>query len=889
MNQEHDALTPPAEKFQPQPAPTRPAMLRWWQSATAWVAAHPTLCFAAALFAVVLAVYHPAWNGGQIWDDDAHITRPGLRSWYGLALIWSDPHATQQYYPLLHSAFWVEEMLWGEAPLGYHLVSILLHALAAVLVARVLRRLAVPGAYLAAAIFALHPVCVESVAWISEQKNTLSAVFYLAAALAYLKFDETRKASSYGMACLWFVLGLASKTVTATLPAALLVIFWWKRGRLSWRRDVLPLVPLLILGAGAGLVTAWVERNVIGAKGADYDLSLAQRCLIAGRAPWFYAWKLFWPVDLLFVYPHWTIDSAQWRQWVFPVASAATLATVWATALYRQWRGLLAGVLFFVGTLMPVLGFCNVYPFRFSFVADHFQYLASLGMIALAAGGAASLLRLWRPWGKAAGWVAALALLTTLAVLTWRQSTMYSEHETFYRRTLAQNPNCYMTCNNLGTLLRERGENVEASKLFSRAAELKPDAPEVLTNCAQSLFERGEQAKGIEYLRAAIAANPSYIPAYLELGTIFIGKGQLDEAAEQFRKVLEIRSDWSAAYYGLGRVYDLRGQRDEAIAEFREALRYRPNNLDAIFGLADCLAKQGHADEAMACLELAVATHPESANAFINLAAELGRRGKIDDAITNFRVALSLQPNSATAHHELGEALLARRRPQEAIDHLRQALAIQPNAIASQDLLAVALTASGHLDEAIALWKQALATQPKVAAMQHHLGVALAQSGHIDEAIVHFRKALDIFPDFAEAHDWLGNTLQSQGKHVEAVKHYRAAHKLQPNNLQAMNNLAWILATSPDAALRKGAEAEAVTLAEQVVKADKGRNLAYFTTLAAAYAENKQFSKAIETVKQAIDLAAAKKDAPLLDELRANLKLYEAGVPYREQPNPPRR
>ncbi len=245
------------------------------------------LYLAALVIAVVLA-YQPAWQGGLIWDDAAHVTKPELRPWQGLYRIWFELGATQQYYPLLHSAFWVEQRLWGDATLGYHLVNILLHAAAAVMVALVLRRLRVPGAFLAAAVFALHPVHVESVAWITEQKNTLSAVFYLAAMLVYLRFDQTRKAAWYGGALGLFVLGLLSKTTAATLPADLLVIFWWQRGKLSWRRDVGPLLPFFVLGAATGVFTAWVERKLIGADGADFAFSIVERCLIAGRAIWFY-------------------------------------------------------------------------------------------------------------------------------------------------------------------------------------------------------------------------------------------------------------------------------------------------------------------------------------------------------------------------------------------------------------------------------------------------------------------------------------------------------------------------------------------------------------------------------------------------------------------------
>ena len=236
------------------------------------------------LVAATLLAYQPAWSGKPIWDDDQHMTPSRLRSMTGLSRIWMQPGATQQYYPLTYSAFWMENKLWGNSTLGYHLVNILLHAASALLVVRILQKLEVPGAWLAAGIFALHPVQVESVAWISELKNTLSGVFYLGSALAYLKFDRTRNRKLFAAALGLFILGLLSKTVIATLPAAWLLIFWWKRGRLFWKQDVLPLAPFFLTGIGTGLFTAWFEQKVLHAEGQAYDFSFIERILIAGRA-----------------------------------------------------------------------------------------------------------------------------------------------------------------------------------------------------------------------------------------------------------------------------------------------------------------------------------------------------------------------------------------------------------------------------------------------------------------------------------------------------------------------------------------------------------------------------------------------------------------------------
>ena len=266
-----------------------------------------------------------------------------------------------------------------------------LHAAAAFLVMLIMRRLGLPGALLAALVFALHPVCVESVAWISEQKNTLSTVFYFSAALLYLHFDRTRRGSHYFLASALFVMALLTQTVTATLPAALLVVFWWQRGRLDWKRDVRPLLPWFALGAAAGLLTAWVERKFVGAEGTDFALTLVERFLVAGRAVWFYLGKLVWPANLMFFYPRWRVDSAEWWQYLYPLAALAALAGCACWPAKR--RGPLAGALIFAGTLFPALGFFNAYPFIYSYVADHFQYIASLGIIVPVAAGLASAVR----------------------------------------------------------------------------------------------------------------------------------------------------------------------------------------------------------------------------------------------------------------------------------------------------------------------------------------------------------------------------------------------------------------------------------------------------------------------------------------------------------------
>ena len=617
------------------------------------------LLFVVALSITVLIVYQPVWNGGFLWDDAAHVTRPDLRSWQGLWSIWSAPGATQQYYPLTHTFFWLQHRLWGDAPLGYHLVNLGLHAAAASMAGLILYRLGIPGAFLAAAIFALHPVHVESVAWISEIKNTLSTVLYLGAAIAWLRYRQKANAGAYALALGLFVLALCTKTVTATLPAALLVIEWWQRGRLSWRRDVVPLIPFVILGIAAGLATVWVERSLVGAEGPAFDLTPIERGLIAGRALWFYAGKLLWPVNLVFSYPRWNVSQASWWQYLYPAAAIAIFAFAWSVR--HRWRGPLAGGLYFAGTLLPALGFFNVYPFLFSFVADHFQYLASLGLITLAAAGLVRLLERRRLWGRPAANAICLAVLSTLAVLTWRQSHVYADVESLYRATIDGNPESWMAHNNLAGVLIARGAIDEAVAHVETALALKPDYAEARNNLGLALAARGRTDEALEQYRKALALQPAYAEAHNNLGLLLARRGQFDQAIAHFRRALETDPNLAGAHYNLAEALTARQQTDEAAAHLRMALALAPEHAEAHNSLGVILAEQGKLDEARDQFLKAVELKPRYAEARNNLGIVLARSGRLDEAIANFRRALQDDPASTEIRNNLRAALASRK------------------------------------------------------------------------------------------------------------------------------------------------------------------------------------------------------------------------------------
>ena len=588
----------------------------------------PTWLVYALLLLVTLIAYAPLFMsaGGWLWDDDGHVTKSALQTADGLRRIWFDVGATQQYYPVVHSAFWLESHLFGtDNPIPYHAVSVFLHATSAFLLFLILRTIAVPGAIAAAMIFALHPVHVESVAWTSELKNTLSCVFFLGAALAYLRFDETRTTRSFVLSLLLCVLALLSKSVTATLPVALLVIVWWRRGTVEWRRDVLPLVPMVVAGVAAGLATVWFERTLIGAEGAEFDFTFIERALIAGRALWFYAFSLVVPSGLSFNYPRWHVSQAIWWQYLFPIGVVAVLGLLWRFRL----RGIFAGALVFCVVLGPALGFVNVYPFRFSFVADHFQYHASAGLIALLGAGLARLGA--RARSRAAAIVQGAPVVLLLVLLTMSTAARYVDAPTLYQATIRTNPASWLAHNNLAALyVTGPSPNLPAAVTHAREAlRLKPDYAEARFNLAIALDDQGDATGAILEYRRLLA----------ELG-----------------QSADFRTRRASINARLGLALARTGRPVEALPYFREATRLNPADAMAFVNLGGALLEQGQTQEAQQALEQAVRLDPSLADAHYNLGAAYLLGGRPVDAVRALEAAVRLRPDDRQSLAALARA-----------------------------------------------------------------------------------------------------------------------------------------------------------------------------------------------------------------------------------------
>jgi Tfp pilus assembly protein PilF len=617
------AVAAPIRGEIPKPAALTPVALR--VPSARWLSG-------AALVLLTLVAYFPLIRAGFIWDDDYYVFKNVLlRSADGLWEIWAHPFhpRTPQYYPLTFTTFWIEYHLWGVRPLGYHVVNVALHALNALVLWRLLRKLQVPGAYLAAAVFALHPINVESVAWVSERKNVFSGLLFLLALTAYLRWLGLTTISNsdtgehlphrasrwwYSLALALFVLSLLAKTVTSSLPAVILLILYWKRGRVAWR-DVAPLSPFFAFGISLGALTSWLEQYVVGADGPDWQFSLLQRFLIAGRAVWFYSQKLLWPDNLAFIYPRWNINPHNLSLYAYAAAAIALPVFLW---LFRErlGRGPLVAVLFFGGCLFPALGFANLYPMRFSFVADHFQYLAGIGLIVLAVGSGAWLLRHFAPNQPRLGKIIGAGLLTMLLVTTFLRTGVFRSGKLLWTDTIAKNPQAWIAYNNLAIILMREGDYDGARQALDSVVAIQPDyiyarlnrvVLDLLVNQnpAHAATQNTDQA--IDEARRALAdvatdqtllGRTERSTAWKLLGTLQFNQGNDPAAEDALRHLLALEPDDINARRDLARVLEHLQDRLGALAQWAQIIGADSSNAQAHAHTALLLAQIGRTSDA---------------------------------------------------------------------------------------------------------------------------------------------------------------------------------------------------------------------------------------------------------------------------------------------------
>ena len=639
--------------------------------------------WALLLITFVFIAYAQVFRADFIWDDESHLTRnPCVIGPLGLKEIWTTAQAV--YYPLVLTTFWTLHKFVGLNPFPYHLLNILFHAVSAVLLWRILQLLTIRGAWLGAALWALHPVMVQSVAWITELKNTQSCLFYLFAILWFLKWENRRKGAAFHLerftggrslgpfilSLFFFILATLSKPSVVMLPLVLALCIWWTQGKIHWR-DMWGLTPFALVSGLAAAWTIWEQKFHAHAIGPDWAQTFPERLIIAGKAIWFYLGKLMWPQPLIFIYPRWDVDSSQVAAYLPLLAAIAGLVALWF--IHAKWgRALFFAAAYYVVSLFPVLGFFSVFFFRYSFVSDHFQYLASMGPLALAGAVIATVIgRLFETppelpsdrdalkhlannfassRGKGVFSISLCGvLLVSLGFLTWRQTEEYHNLFDLYTATLKKNPGCWMAHYNLGIVLSKQAEADQAIDHYRRAVALRPDYAEAHYNLGRLLVEQGQLDDAIAHYERAAAINPADAEAQNNLGVTLFGIGRTDDAIARYHTALEIRPDYAEASCNLASALIAKGDLDGAIAQYGACLIAKPDQEEARYNLASALLRRGRNDEAIIQFQEVLQMHPQNADAHANLGNAWLANGRMREAMAEYAKALQISPENMAA------------------------------------------------------------------------------------------------------------------------------------------------------------------------------------------------------------------------------------------------
>lgn len=622
---------------------------------------------AAFIVLIVLVVYLPAMRAGFIWDDDLFLTEnPLIKADDGLYRFWFTTEPPD-YFPLVSSVLWVEWRLWGMDATGYHLLNIVLHAISSVLIWLVLQRLKIPGAWLAALIFAVHPVNVESVAWITERKNTQPMVFYLLSLLSYFQFERDGGRRWYFAALFSFLLALLSKTSIVMLPFVLLVCAWWQRGRIE-QKDVVRAIPFFVLAGVLGLVTVWYQYNVAIGDDVFRTTGFLPRLAGAGWAVWFYVYKVIIPHKLTFMYPLWQIDGASIVSYLPVLLLVACLGVCWR---YRKgWgRAPFFGLGYFVVTLFPVLGFFDINFMRYTLVTDHWQYTSIIGIIALVVAMGIRAQENWHAHFRKFGAVGSTAIVGLFCVLTWSQCHIYKDVEALWRDTVSKNPKAWMAHNNLGTALLAKERFEEAAFHSSEALRMNPGHAKIHCALGAALAGMGRFEEAVRHFSEGLELNPNMAAAHSDLGRALSALGRDDEAIEHFHQALQLDSGSAEAHMGFGIAMARKGKLDKAMEHFSQAVRLDPGFAGAHYSLGLALLGKGRMAEAIPCFSQAVDIAPHFAEAHYNLGAVLASLGRLDEAIGHFSEAVRIRPDFKVAKRSLNRALEEIRNKEKGQNH----------------------------------------------------------------------------------------------------------------------------------------------------------------------------------------------------------------------------
>ena len=822
------------------------------------------VCICVFLALAVLAVFGQTARFRFVnWDDDRYVY-DNARVTSGLSMqgvAWALTHATCNFYhPLTMISLMLDYQFHKLNAGGYHLTNVLFHAASTVLLFLILRRMtgALWRSAFVAAVFGIHPLRVESVAWVSERKDVLATFFFMLTLGAYARYARNPNSlGRYLTVAGFFGLGLLCKPTAVALPFVLLLLDYWPLNRFAApmpacstgtpiaqpgcfgipRRLILEKIPLVALAAVACVAAYFAQGKAVV---SIAKIPMAWRIGNVFISCVVYLRQMVWPTGLAIYYPYPEKSDLLWEAALCFVLLAGICGGV--LALWRKHPWLLAGWFWYLGMLAPVIGIVAVNP---SAHGDRNTYLPQIGLCVLLAWAAEDWSAGWKSWRPALGglmvvFIGALMVCGRNQVLYWKDS------ETLWKRALACTFSNSAAHNNLGQALYQKGELEEAIRQYKQALEINPAYKDAQNNLGVALFAKGDLEEAIAQYRKALEINPDDAGSLSNLGLAFLKKGDLDEAITQYRKVLKINPNLAEARSNLGLALFRKGDQEQAIAQYREVLKIRPDDAGAYNNLGLALVKEGQLDEAIAQYRKALEIKPDYAEIHGNLGDALARKGNLEDGIAQFQKAVALQPDLAEARDNLGKALLRK----------------------------------GDFGGAMACLEKTTAPSPDPLARWNNLGNELLQKQDWDEAIVCYQQAIKINPRSADTFPYLGMAFFKKGEIKEAMGCWQQALEINSNQVYVLNNLAWLLATTPEASLRDGAKA--VALAAQANQLSGGGNPLVLHTLAAAYAEAGSYGLAAVTARRGLELAVEQKNDALAATLQKEIKLYEADTPARD-------
>jgi len=646
------------------------------------------------LVLITIIVYLPLLKAGYIWDDGGWVVHnPLMTSPHGLWDIWFEPSKSLQYYPLVFTGFWIEHQLWGIAPLGYHLVNIILQVVDALILWRVLRMLRVPGAWLVAALFAIHPVQVETVAWVTEQKNLLSAFFVFISAGAWIKFAHLDDPDStapgewkyYILGCAAFVLALLAKTDACTLPAVLWIITWWKRGSVR-RYQGWSLMPWFVAGLAMGFVTIYIEHVKVHAAGSRFRFTLLQHLIIAARDLWFYPMKLLWPHPLLAVYHRWDIHHFSGVDFLAIIGAFAVPLGLLAMSK-RIGRGPFCAVAFYGLTIAPVLGLASFYTETYSFVADHYQYIPCIGLFAFFVGvGQFILRRLQASAGtvsargqKIGGAVLSGCVVLALLPVTFDQTFVYIPSIHLWTHNLKYNPQAFAALDNVAVYDIKHHHPDEGMALLQKAWRLSHKQDPTVNTDLGNMYDQyyHDPAKAMAYYRRSLKADPQQPALILALVKWYEAHKNWRMAYNDLMHGVEVLPDSAEIHYQLGR-FDLMARNlPAAAAQFAIASRIEPHNTKANFNMATALVALGYPHRAIGYFKRVVHVSPQFVPGHVSYARCLYMLNHYASALKQLNLAEKLAPEVPVIHVALASVLKKLGHPRQAAKEQRLAAMLQ--------------------------------------------------------------------------------------------------------------------------------------------------------------------------------------------------------------------